>query len=524
MRLHVGVAGNNAGWSTLLEQEGVSYSMNVEDLSPVQYSVVILTGRLSSNVRSNVGEYLNAGGALLCSSEVFDELFGQKSRMVFLDYIVPSPASVFFGVGVVDIHRRCNIGSHANEMLTHDGSSCVYIGDFCGGHVVVLPFDAGDVVLDQRTRTKSFYAQRGRIPFEHVSSVAKGALRRLIARSLELLHHRRGLSYVHKWYYPNDAQSVFAFRVDTDGASREEIKSLHDLLSLGKVEKHREMIPATWFVDVKSQEQWLADYGSMEGDEIGIHCYEHKTYDGYQEAHKDINQAINALAKYSLAAKGFAAPYGRWDTGVSEAIEASGFEYSSEFSYDYDNLPSFVSLEGKFLNALQIPVHPISIGSLRRQGFDTTEMTAYFRRVMETKLRAREPLIFYHHPKDGHEQVLESIFAFVAQHGIQAVRMVDFVAWWKGRGGVRLEVDSDHSHLIVKTDTSSETVWLHITRSNGTEGFVPIQPSIDLQTLPWKSCPQSMPLPKDFLKIKKFNPRIPFVRVEDFFYKMFHSH
>ena len=38
--------------------------------------------------------------------------------------------------------------------------------------------------------------------------------------------------------------------------------------------------------------------------------------------------------------QGFAAPFGTWNDELGRAIVDCGFEYSSEFSYDYDNLPS----------------------------------------------------------------------------------------------------------------------------------------------------------------------------------------
>jgi hypothetical protein len=129
------------------------------------------------------------------------------------------------------------------------------------GHIIALPFDPSELVVDARSEVRSFYSPAGRLPFETVSLVSKGTLRLLTSECLEILHHRRGLPYVHLWYYPYGAKSIFCFRVDTDEGSKEQITALRQLAQ-------RNSIPMTWFLDVKSHISYLQLFAEMKDQEI----------------------------------------------------------------------------------------------------------------------------------------------------------------------------------------------------------------------------------------------------------------
>jgi peptidoglycan/xylan/chitin deacetylase (PgdA/CDA1 family) len=518
MRLHVGVIGKSPGWSMLLAQEGVSYSMNVNSVSSDEHSVVIVGDDSSNDTAPHLRKYLNNGGAVLCSAKVFGQMSGNKPQQSFVKYAYPKRDSEFIGVGLLDIEQECLIPDEANEIFTDNGKPCVYVDSYGKGYVVVLPFDAGKLVLDDRTATKSFYADRNRLPFEHVSLVSKGSLRKLISRCIELLHHRRGLPFVHRWYFPNNAQSLFALRIDTDGASGSEIKSLYKLLSANQ----HHTIPGSWFIDVQSQQTSLSEYISMSGHEIGLHCYTHKPYNDFESSNEDIKCAKEILAKVSIIPKGFAAPYGMWNHEIARAIETNDFAYSSEFSYDYDNLPSFPQVGETCLNVLQLPVHPISIGSLRRQGFTDVEMTGYYKLVMEEKLATREPLFFYHHPKDHHEPVLEEIFLWIEERSLPIVRLIDYAEWWKKRHTSRHRIQVNSSELLIETENDVHDVWFHITKPDGMEAFVKPQTKIDLTFSEWMPRPSPVPLAPDIHRIRSFNPWIQLIQSQDKIYKFLH--
>ncbi len=389
---------------------------------------------------------------------------------------------------------------------TEKGKGSGFMGPCRGGWIVALPLDPSALVFDRRTATKSYHAPRRRLPFEHVALVSPSGLRRIVSGALEYLHHCRNLPYAHLWYYPDGAGSVFTWRVDTDYASLRDIERLQDLSRLNNV-------PVTWFVDVKSQEGDVPFFRRLEGDEVGIHCYEHEVYEDAAGNLENLRRAADIFLRHGLRPLSFAAPFGRWNIGLASAIDALAFEYSSEFSYDYDGLPTLEKRGGDGGCRLQVPVHPICIGSLRRQGFSESEMVGYFRAFVAKSIRMREPLMFYHHPKDGHEDVVRELFAVVRGAGITGRRMIDFARWWRERDAAldSLSIDDQGARL----GSDAPAVQIHLTKGDGTETFVRPSPAADFRNMHWARKPEPVPLPGDIRRIRRFNPWIPLIRLED---------
>jgi hypothetical protein len=331
-----------------------------------------------------------------------------------------------------------------------------------------------------------------------------------MTRALELSHHQRGLPFLHSWYYPGVDSNIFSFRIDTDYADLNDLELLYEVLK-----KHH--IHATWFVDVKSQEHILSFFKKIqtEGQEIGVHCYEHTTFDDYEKNAENVALAKQRLAEAGIQPAGFAAPFGKWNRNLSRAVKTHGFEYSSEFSYDYDNFPGYPVSEEKYEPALQIPIHPISIGSLRRQGFSKNEMAAYFDDVVKNKLDRCEPLFFYHHPKNHHSEVLEHLFQVVRQHQLQNMTMAEFARWWKIRAAVRFSAFLKERNIHIKDMMPTENTALRISRESNTESIVSPQSVLNLDRVVWKKKPV-VTLPSDIRRIRKFNPWIPLNRIENY--------
>lgn len=513
-RLTVGVLGNHRGWELLLRQEGVSYEFVSSADSLDKYAVLIATSVDCLTRFSELKSFLEAERGLLTSTAVFSHLQSVLYRRKYIKYLLPD--AMFSTVGVVDIDLQCSILNSANVLTSDALTSTAYVDVFQKSQVVVLPFDPSEIVLDTRVSTRSFYAQRSRLPFERVARIGKGGIRRIVSKSLEILFNRCALPYIHRWYYPEHWQTLFSFRVDTDYASKAEIDYLYRAV-------HSLNIPASWFVDVGSQKDFIDVFACMEKQEIGIHCYDHIRYTEYRKCVENIRMAMNVFQMHALYAEGFAAPYGVWNADLAKAINHCGFVYSSEFAYDYDNVPSFPIIDSKMMDALQIPVHPISVGSLRRQGFSEEEMINYFRYLMGIKLTHREPMIFYHHPKNNYESVLDTFAEFVNIHNINSVRMIDYAKWWKRRDQCNFIADYDNNYLYIKTNSLPNDVWLHIVRPDGKEAFSAIQSNIDLGRLEWQSQPDISALPSDIPRIRKFNPWILLINAEDFVTNMFRS-
>ena len=508
MKLNIGIVGNSERWEALLEQEGVPFAKVASTLLLEQYSAVVAGDDVHDHDLTLMRTYLSQGGGVLCSAKVYAEIRQTTYNQEYIKYMYSDPSSHFSNVGLVDIQSRCRVAWNANQLRTDKGSFCIHKGMFNNGHVIVLPFDPTVLSSDDRTSTKSFYSPEPRLPFERVSTVSKGGIRKLVARSLEILHHHRGLPYAHLWYYPGDAESVFAFRVDTDEARPGEIDELYKLVRASEV-------PTAWFVDVKNQQLFLPMFTSMKHQEIGAHCYEHRVFDNVEQNEANIHQALSVLNGAAIKPEGFVAPFGMWNEGLGKAIRNAGFVYSSEFAYDYDNLPSFPSLGSEISKVLQTPIHPIGIGNLRRQGYADDQMKKYYDLVTSMKLSVREPLLFYHHPKDGHHEVLRHLFEIAKNPRVAPMFLGEYANWWKRRLKVKPQIDSTGLTLRITADKGPDTCWLRISRPDGTEAFTPIRKELSLEKLSWELRPLPFALPPNYVRARNFNYRIPLTRTVD---------
>ncbi len=508
-RYLIGLLGKNiAGWEILLQQEGVPYSIAPVELSGSAFSVIIVADDADASHDSEIISYLRSGGSLLCSAVVFGRITGEKVKNEYVKYLLPETDSPFSGIWLIDIEKKCTMLKGSNYLRTQNGTPALFLSEYSGGHVAVLPSDCGTLINDVRCTSKSFMSERSRFPHEVVSTVSKGNVRRLFVRCLELLHHRRGFPYIHSWYYPQDEGSPFVLRIDTDYASSEEVEKLYRLLCESGVN-------ATWFVDVKSQLDELNIFKKMTDHEISLHCYEHKPYVNYPQVNENIRRALGYMREHGLLPPGYASPYGKWNYNIARAIIDNGFEYSSEFSYDYDNLPSAPWLGSGLSPVLQIPIHPVSIGTLRRQGYDGHSMKDYYRMVIDRHIAERTPVILYHHPKDGNEEVLKFVFSLVRKRNMEIRTMIDIARWWKRRAQLQFDATLDGDSLTIKGIGQYEDSRLRITRTDGAEAYTPTENYIDLNKLLLRRPPVTEVVPDNIPRIRKFNPWIVVNRLED---------
>ena len=245
MNLKIGILGGHSGWRAILQQIGVPHVIVTDSLLPDEFSAVVASDTVDDRESEMLRQYLGLGGAVLCSVKVYARIRQITAQLAYIDYIYPGHNSVFHPLGIVDIYSRCQLAWNANDLKTNRGSFAAHVGTQPDDLVIALPFDPAALVLDQRAAIKSFYSPERRLPFETVSRVSKVEIRALVLRCLELLHHRRGLPFVHLWSFPNGARSLFCFRIDTDNGTDEQLKDLSHIV-------HRNGLSATWFIDAKS--------------------------------------------------------------------------------------------------------------------------------------------------------------------------------------------------------------------------------------------------------------------------------
>lgn len=504
MKLRAALLGPSRGWEQLLLQEGFPWAVadpEREDLG--EYSLVILHGPLSGRAKGAVEEYVMRGGALLGDAASCRGLAGMTARDEFIEYVTGDGSMPFPSPALADIGLPGAVAGEAKMLRTQQNSFAVFAGPVGEGWVVALPFAADEALADARAHHKPFYAPFDRLPSERVSTVAKGEVRHLVRDALAFLHARRGIPYVHLWYYPAGVRSVFAFRVDSDAASRPDVDRLYEL-------SRRHDVPLTWFLDVQSHESWLFHFAAMTSQEIGVHCYRHQVSGDREENRANFGKAKGMLEEAGFSPDGFAAPFGIWSRGLAGVTRELGFRYSSEFSYAYDTLPFAPFGRSEVFGVPQIPVHPICPGTLRQAGYTEQRMQQYFSMVASWKVARQEPLFFYHHP--GHQawETVESLFSLSALPGVRAMTLGDFARWWGKRTSVTPELSMEKGWLAVDRGSAlrmaESDVVVRILSPEGKEAIVAPGERLALELLTWGERPAFSP-PADLRRMREFDPR-----------------
>ncbi len=454
MNLKIGIDNCKPGWEIILKQIGVSFTQFSlpNEISLDEFSVIIITELHTLKENETIKEFLNAGGAVLFSDSAIVDGISYKTRKI--RYLSSKESTPYSLVGLVDIHSTIKI-PNSKDMKIVDSGLNIFSSDF--GTNLILPFNINELILNCNSIRKKFNANRKELPSEIVAEVSKGKLRKIIEISLEYLHHKRDLPFVHLWQQPYIAKNLFIFRLDTDFCSKQDADEMYEICK-------KNNISATWFLDTDSEER-MNNYSLMDNQEMAIHCDNHYVYDNLEKNYNNISKADIKLKNCGIKAIGFAAPFGDWNSFLDKALQKRELKYSSEFALDYDDLPFFPYCNNELSNVLQIPIHPISLGRLHRSHFSEDEMLQYYLELIKRKSEIGEPIIIYHHPHHKHLTVLDKIFQFVNSNNFGNMSMKEFYKWWEKR--YKLEPEFQYVNNKISVKYESEKIFIRISTDNG---------------------------------------------------------
>jgi hypothetical protein len=490
-------------WEEFLRQEGLPFRVldPGEGWSPQGGSVLIVTRPLTPPDQETVRACLKEGGGVLGCARDLRPLAGVAAGPGRIQYLLGEGMGLSGSVALLDLGLEGEIPREARLLRTEQNTFALFAGDLLGGKAVILPFDPESALADGRAAVKNFYSRIERLPSERVSLVAKGEVRHLLHHALEYLHLSRGLPYVHLWFFPEGARTVFGLRIDTDAGEKRDIDALYAL-----ARSHG--VGFTWFLDLESHAQFLAHFRSMVDQEFGVHCLAHAVDPLEEPNRRNFGKAREILLEAGFEVRGLAAPYGIWNPALARVTVELGFEYSSEFSWAYDTLPGFPVTAERVYGALQVPIHPIGVGSLRKAGHSEGQMRDYFSLMLEWKSARSEPLFFYHHPSDRHWGVLDELLRQVEDRGALKVTLGEYASWWRRRTEASIEVDTRGDLLELEYDPglTPRDVSLRVVNTQGREALAPLHPRISLSSLDWRERLTFLP-PGDLRRTREFDTR-----------------
>src|SRR5712692_1732886 len=158
MRLHIGLTSSSAGWQTLLQQEGVPFSIlfSPDQLRVEDFSVVIVQNGSSRNWKEPLNNYVRQGGALFMTGESYEKLFEKQGKRESIRYLRGGQSPPFVKIGLVDIFSSGVLVEGATLCSTDRNRSSVLVESLGDGVIVVFPVDPGTSVLDTRQTHKPF--------------------------------------------------------------------------------------------------------------------------------------------------------------------------------------------------------------------------------------------------------------------------------------------------------------------------------------------------------------------------------
>lgn len=450
-RLCIGIQYLDEEWRAVLNQIGVWFEETdySKDLLP-NYSTLILNKTPNPRQKNLLNNYLKDGGSVLEMAGV--ESFFSKNKIDTYNaktVINNTDHEAFLYIPFIDIFSLIKVhpDSWLFEGLIH------FVPDE-GGRLAFFGTPIQQLMQEMAYTRKRFYSQHGRFPDELVSKISKHELMEVFTATLKELHIQQSLPFLQKWTSPKESP-VFCFRIDSDFGDLKSIKKLYSTLK-----KHH--ISATWFLHVKAHEDWLNTFHDFEEQEIALHGYKHGTTSSSSKATVNIRKGKKLLEQAGFNPAGYCAPYGIKNNALEKSLLQFDFEYTSEFSFGYDGFP----LQSKGKNQpLQLPIHPICTGSLKRQKYSERKMKNYFKFVLQNKLARFEPVIFYHHPLQPGLKVIDHLFQMVNIQELPNLTFLEYAEFWKARQASTFTAWVEDGGLSIK-DISHPQQYLQVSNSH----------------------------------------------------------
>ena len=437
-RIRIGYVGNTRSWEQLLDQIGVDWTRlePAKQIHIAEFSSVIVDREVNRTERSAIENYLSEGGSLIDAHGSFcNESISSKS---FTSIEPGGENNIFSHMCEVPVYGKARVFPSAGLLdgtFWIDPSKTRHVA-FCG-----LPIER--LWNDFQTVHRSFGFSDGAITAERTSALQSHPYMDVVLTLLKILHAKAGLPLVHKWWHPESDKHAATFRIDTDYGDLESIKHVSAVANDAGV-------PLSWFLHTAHHEPYLDEliHCIPERDEIALHCYHHSEYDTVEQYISDIKSGLKTLNKSNIEPKGYVAPYGNWSRALAESLSSTPFSYTSEFGYDFDSLPSTSPTSG----IMQLPVHPITIGSFRRFKSNLDKILNYFEKVIQLKKMLHQPLHLYHHPLDSTPKNWAKLVGKLNRDEYTLMTYSEWSNWWKKRSSAHISptFDSESGQIQIK--------------------------------------------------------------------------
>jgi peptidoglycan/xylan/chitin deacetylase (PgdA/CDA1 family) len=446
-----------SGWTRVLEQEKTPYRKINEPGCPV----MVCEGQ----VPDRLAEFLQEGGvAIITAARELTLPFPVRYRGQAVTQLLQFPelnlpdvriagiSAVFAGAGFGKITLHEN---RVEKGGIRTGHFPAFIQQRVGrGYCLFTGLPLSELLLSVGDTLRTF--SRHSSITERIVTIDKAQILRILVWILRKAFSLLGLPYVHLCYYPNQAASVFAFRIDVDGTYGENVTSIAQTARAAE-------LPITFFIN---QSLCLGEQNYLHqidpANEIGNHGNIHNLFDTKEDNLRNVSEGRAWLQENSLpVGPWYAAPRGMWNPELGAALEELGYLYSSDFGLEIDGLPFFPRVYTQRTGVIQIPIHPFSVERAVRYAEENglnppseEEVLSYFTAVARDHLEQEWPIFFYGHPEHFGKMAKTILFALkrlADDWNVPNTTLSKYAEWWKRRDALEIYAthDDDQNELVI---------------------------------------------------------------------------
>ncbi|MAG47678.1 hypothetical protein CL617_03655 [archaeon] len=477
----IGLIKNEYGWKRILEQEKTPWE--IANLAKInEYPFLILNSTKTSNTeKKQIKNYIKDGGIILTDLSSLNTIY--KSKKISKVYIksIKENNNLFKNI------QKINIENYGYKLKNKEVK--IHKFKIGKGLIIALPFNLNSLMKDSRSKRQYLPSPHSALK-ENISIVSKGDLRRLIINCFHYIYSIKKTPYVHLWYYPNNYNSVFTYRIDLDIFNKNEINNIINVI------KNNNKIKLNWFISVinsKNHEKGILKLHNLNQD-IQSHSYKHLVFNSLKENYKNILESNRFISKFKEKPIGFAAPFGHWNEPLNEALKKLNYKYSSEFSLSYDDLPFYPSSKNNKSKILQLPIYPTCVGLLEMQLYTKNKMKSYFDYLIDMQYRKQMPLFLYDHPNNGigkHPKILEHILKKIKSlNNVLITDYLQFYNWWEKREKIKYSISLSKNNLKIITNNKDKDIYIRIILPNNKEARIILEnKTIKLKEIKIKEIP-----------------------------------
>ena len=450
----VKIKSHDSSWRRLLDSVGIPYINHENSPSNIDTPVLIVDQKILGEINADVNSTLSKGGSVIIESELYSRKNDKQTERKFFPYKLDSFAGV--------------------SQKKFDKILFVDIKKVQSGTIFKLPIQLKNVWNDYRIKKQFISLNNEDIPtlWENLTAITKKNVRRFLMEILKAAFYAAGLPFVYKWYWPNSYRSIFSFRADMDAGNE---KSLLRFVDTMKPWSNS----LSFFVcgQAYQEKQTVLKNIAALKSEIGNHTYTHYVYQKPEKNTANLKMAENMLLRLNIKPQGYVGPASFWHSSMYDVLEEKGYEYTSSFGIDHDNLPYFPSRNsGGAYDMVEIPFHCIG-DRFPKFGLqlDSPKVMNFFDRLVEKKYLAGEPINIYGHPDmpgrmGDYPALVKMICSKALSHSdVWTGNMRELSMWWRNRHSTRATIlfDMENRVLITKDIKGDPAVTWSIHQPDG---------------------------------------------------------